>query len=72
MDSDDESVTSSESVPRVACLCNIEDLSKKAQSKNVKISKETNSYMVYLLLRKLGAPQAKKLIQKCKYLLGAS
>ena len=53
----------------VACLYSIVELPKLCQSQTgtVKISAETNRYLLYLTVRKLGPILAKKLVKKCMY-----
>ncbi|KAI0211317.1 hypothetical protein LSAT2_003839, partial [Lamellibrachia satsuma] len=50
----------------VACLYSIVELPKLCQSQTgmVKISAETNRYLLYLTVRKLGPILAKKLVKK--------
>ncbi|XP_013394122.1 histone-lysine N-methyltransferase SUV39H1-A [Lingula anatina] len=49
---------------QVACLCNIPDLQRACQKVNLKFSQETNEYLLYLMLKKLGPWMAQKLIHK--------
>ncbi|XP_071133777.1 histone-lysine N-methyltransferase SUV39H2-like [Mytilus edulis] len=49
---------------QVSCLSGIIDLQRACQKQNLKLSAETNQYLVYLTLKKLGPFVAQKLISK--------
>lgn len=49
---------------QVSCLSGIIDLQRLCQKQNLKLSTETNQYLVYLTLKKLGPFVAQKLISK--------
>jgi hypothetical protein len=51
---------------QVSCLSGIIDLQRLCQKQNLKLSTETNQYLVYLTLKKLGPFMALKLISKRK------
>lgn len=51
---------------QVSCLSGIIDLQRLCQKQNLKLSTETNQYLVYLTLKKLGPFMAQKLISKRK------
>ena len=54
----------------VPCLYSIVELPMlcKKQTGTSKISAETNRYLLYLTVRKLGPLLAKKLVKKCTYM----
>ena len=54
---------------QVSCLSGIIDLQRLCQKQNLKLSTETNQYLVYLTLKKLGPFIAQKLISKRKWWL---
>ena len=50
--------------PNVPALYTVIDLQRLCQEQKVTLSTETNRYMLYTTLRKIGAVQAQKLIKK--------
>lgn len=54
---------------QVSCLSGIIDLQRACQKQNLKLSAETNQYLVYLTLKKLGPFVAQKLISKRKFIV---
>lgn len=52
---------------RVACLSGILDLQRVCQRENLQLSPETNKFLVYQTLKKVGPWRAQKLISKRKY-----
>ncbi|XP_041349660.1 uncharacterized protein LOC121368956 [Gigantopelta aegis] len=53
-----------ERTARVPCLLGILDLQKLVQSENLHFSEETNRYLLYQTLKKVGPDEAQKLISK--------
>ena len=51
---------------QVSCLSSIADLQRKCISESVGFSQETNKYLLYLTLEKLGPSLAQKVVSKCK------
>ncbi|GAB1602640.1 hypothetical protein Ahia01_000543600 [Argonauta hians] len=49
---------------QVPCLSGILDLQRMCQQENVKFSSETNRYLVYLMLKKVGPMMASKLLDR--------
>eukprot|EP00106_Octopus_bimaculoides_P015504 XP_014782946.1 PREDICTED: histone-lysine N-methyltransferase ASHH1-like [Octopus bimaculoides] len=49
---------------QVPCLSGILDLQRMCQEENVKFSSETNRYLVYLMLKKVGPMMASKLLDR--------
>ena len=50
----------------VSCLSSILDLQRKCQNEKVELSKETNKYLLYLTLKKVGPSVAQRVVSKCK------
>ncbi|KAH3880143.1 histone-lysine N-methyltransferase SUV39H2-like [Dreissena polymorpha] len=48
----------------VTCLSSIKDLQKKCMSQNVQLSNETNKYLLYSTLKKIGPAIAQKAVSK--------
>lgn len=51
---------------RVPCLSDILDLQRNCQKQQLKFSTDTNRYLLYLTLKKVGPFVAQKLVSKCK------
>lgn len=51
---------------RVACLSGIIDLQKTCQHNKLRFSSETNTFLLYQTLKKVGPYVAQKLVSKCK------
>lgn len=51
---------------QIPCLSGILDLQQVCQRENVKFSSETNRYLVYLMLKKVGPLMASKLLDRRK------
>ncbi len=51
---------------KVACLYSFTDLEKRANELNVKYTKETNRFLLYQTMKKLGPALSQKLCQKCE------
>ncbi|KAL5015151.1 hypothetical protein ScPMuIL_009421 [Solemya velum] len=49
---------------RIACLSGIFDLQRACQRENLRLSTETNQFLVYLTLKKVGPVVAQKLVSK--------
>ena len=49
----------------VDCLYSIADIPRLCQASNIQISADTNRFMLYLTLRKLGPCTAEKIVKKC-------
>ena len=52
---------------RVQCLLDVVGLQRACQSANLRFSAETNKYLVYVTLQKLGPSSAQKLVSKCEF-----
>ncbi len=52
---------------KVACLYNVCDLQKLCQKNQLNFSAETNRYLLYLTLKKLGPILSQKLVKKRMY-----
>lgn len=52
---------------RVQCLLDVVGLQRACQSANLRFSTETNKYLVYVTLQKLGPSAAQKLVSKCEF-----
>lgn len=52
---------------QIPCLSGILDLQQVCQRENVKFSSETNRYLVYLMLKKVGPLMASKLLDRLMY-----
>lgn len=52
---------------RVPCLSDILDLQRTCQKNQLKFSTDTNRYLLYLTLKKVGPFVAQKLVSKCKF-----
>lgn len=52
---------------QINCLSNIPDLQRSCQKEQLKFSAETNEFLLYLTLKKLGPFMAQKLVSKCKF-----
>ena len=50
----------------VSCLSSILDLQQKCINQNVGFSSETNKFLLYLTLKKVGPSVAQKVVSKCK------
>ena len=51
----------------VSCLSSILDLQRSCQTQNVELSTETNKYLLYLTLKKVGPSIAQRVVSKCEW-----
>ena len=55
---------------QVACLSNICDLEEQCAKQKMRLSKETNRFLLFLTVKRLGLANTQNLMKKCQYSYG--